>query len=576
MPPPTRHRAEPTDDWRQLELLARDPAQRTYELIRPVVLFGRSPAERARETGTAERTLRRQADRFDSRGMAALLPPSEEERGRRLPTAVRQAILALKAEHPPLGPYEIAGIVAVRFDHPVSYHTVQRLLAEAPPPVAQRRFAPFHAIADPTERRLAIIRLHSEGWTVTAIAEYLQTSRKTVYATLRRWIDEGVADLDDKSRAPKRRVRTVTLATMVTVRDLQENPELGEWRVHAALKQLGIDVSPRTYGRILARNRALYGLDKPRRSPHAPKPMPFQAARRHQYWTVDLRYLDMHQLGGGHIYVISVLDNYSRAILASGVSRQQDVSAYLIVLHAALRQFGAPEAVVSDGGGIFKAKQVLAIYEALGVRREQIDRRQAWQSYIETQFNVMRRMADWHVAHATTWAELLAVHDQWVVDFNYQPHWAHRERADGKGSPAAVLGWVRGAVVEPAALHRAFFATRSGRRLDRHGYARFRHWRVYGEHGLRGEPVAVWLYGEHLSLEYRDEVLSHFTVGYEPGGRRLRTVEAPQVFETAYRSPQLALWELTDDEWRKAVPSAPSAHRRRARPAPAHQAALFA
>ena len=37
-------------------------------------------------------------------------------------------------------------------------------------------------------------------------------------------------------------------------------------------------------------------------------------------------------------------------------------------------------------------------------------------------------MADWHFAKATTWAELLAVHDQWVVDYNYQVHWAHQER----------------------------------------------------------------------------------------------------------------------------------------------------
>lgn len=54
--------------------------------------------------------------------------------------------------------------------------------------------------------------------------------------------------------------------------------------------------------------------------------MPFQASRRRQYWTVDLRYLDMHQLGGGNIYVISILENFSRAILASGVSRTQDLT----------------------------------------------------------------------------------------------------------------------------------------------------------------------------------------------------------------------------------------------------------
>lgn len=54
-----RVRVTPTDDWRQVELLTRSPEQRAYELIRPVVLFDRSPAERAQETGAAERTLYR-------------------------------------------------------------------------------------------------------------------------------------------------------------------------------------------------------------------------------------------------------------------------------------------------------------------------------------------------------------------------------------------------------------------------------------------------------------------------------------------------------------------------------------
>src|SRR5262245_27168440 len=37
---PPRPRVAPTDDWDQIELLARGAGQRTYELIRPVVLFG--------------------------------------------------------------------------------------------------------------------------------------------------------------------------------------------------------------------------------------------------------------------------------------------------------------------------------------------------------------------------------------------------------------------------------------------------------------------------------------------------------------------------------------------------------
>src|SRR5690349_18096220 len=110
MPARQRQRIEPTDEWQQLELLARAPGQRTYELIRPVVLFGRSPAERAAETGAAERTLYRQVARFERLGMASLVPPPKVERHRTLPPHIRQAIIDAKREHPPLRAHELTTI----------------------------------------------------------------------------------------------------------------------------------------------------------------------------------------------------------------------------------------------------------------------------------------------------------------------------------------------------------------------------------------------------------------------------------------------------------------------------------
>ena len=329
-----------TDDWRQLDLLVGFPEQRVYELIRPVVLFGHSPAERARQTGAPQRTLYRRAARFATEGMASLFSPPKTEKHRRLPVAVRDHLLALKAEHPAFRANEIATICGIRFDRRPSPHTVKRVLAEGPlAVVAGRRFPPYHAIADPAARRLAVIRLHSEGWQNTSIAEYLQVDRRTVYAVLRRWVEEGVAGLDDRSHA-RVGLRKTTLRTIATVKELQENPRLGEWRIHAALRHLGIHLSPRTCGRILAANRKLYGLAGPAPVPHEPKAMPFKAGRRHQYWTVDLRYLDMTDVGG-KAYCVSILENYSRAILASGVFPTQDLSAFLMVLYAAIHQHGA-------------------------------------------------------------------------------------------------------------------------------------------------------------------------------------------------------------------------------------------
>ena len=557
MPRVSRPRIDPTDDWEQLQLRIMWPEQLTYELIRPVVLFGHTAGERAQQTGAAERTLRRRAHQFDRLGVASLFDdssPSQSNDGRLLPPDLRQTLIDLMMECPTLRPHELATICYVRCGRRPSARTIQRVLATGPPPTRlDRRYPLFSEMADAAERRLAIIRLHAEGWTVTRIADYLQTTRRTVYLTLQRWVEEGVRSLDDKSTAPKHPARKVNLRTIETVRKLQKNPLLGEFRIHAALKQLGIRLSPRTCGRILALNRSLYKLPGPTTELREKKPMPFQATRRHQYWTVDVRYLDMHQLGGGMIYVISILENFSRAILASGVSRTQDLTAYLMVLYAAIRQHGSPEALVSDRGGIFKAKEAMRIYAVLGIRKEQIDKKQAWQSYIETHFNVQRRMADWHVAQAKTWTELVATHDRFVADYNYQLHWAHRERQDDRHSPAEVLGWVQGTQREPAELHRTFYATRFGRTLDRVGYVRFRHWRLYGEYGVAGRQAAVWLYGETLLLEFSDEPLAQYSVTYESDGRHLKDVQPRQLFETQYRSPQLALWELGDGDWLKVL-----------------------
>jgi len=564
----------PTDDWQQLQLLTHFPEQRTYELIRPVVLFGQSPAERARLTLTPERTLYRQVARFETQGMASLFPPATTTR-QRLPSEIRQVIRDLAAEYPAFRPHEIATICQVRFGRRPSPHTVKRLLAEEPPlPSTRRRSPPYHQIADPAERRLAIVRLHSEGWTKQSIADYLQTSRETVHTTLRRWIAEGVYGLDDKIHARKSGVRKVDLRTIALIRELQENPELGEFRIHAALKQLGIELSPRTCGRILAVNRRLYGLAGPARTPHVPKDMPFKASRRHQYWTVDVRYLD-HGLDDGKVYCISILDNYSRGILSSAISRRQDLTAYLMVLYAAIRQHGAPETLVSDGGSVFRAKQAQQVYDLLGIGKEQIERRQPWQSYIKTQFNVQRRMADWHFAQASTWPDLLAAHDRWVVDFNYQVHWAHREREDGRHSPAEVLGWVSGRQVTPEELHRIFYTMRFGRRLNRAGYVHFRHWRLYGERGLAGDTVAVWLSGEQLTIAFADEPLAQYRVTYQPDQRHLATITEQQLFETAYQSPQLPLWELSDGEWLSVIRVPPYAPRRRSTAAAFRQLALL-
>ena len=118
------------------------------------------------------------------------------------------------------------------------------------------------------------------------------------------------------------------------------------------------------------------------------------------------------------------------------------------------------------------------------------------------------------------------------------------------------------------------FRTRFVRRLDKSGYVRFRRWRIYGERGLAEHSAAVWLLGEMLTVEYAEVPLSQFKVAYQPDRRRLSEVTDPVLFTTPYASYQLPLWELSDEQWAKAL-RLPAYAPRRKRAVVAVQEALF-
>ena len=155
-------------------------------------------------------------------------------------------------------------------------------------------------------------------------------------------------------------------------------------------------------------------------------------------------------------------------------------------------------------------------------------------------------MADYYFAKAKSWEELVAAHDRWVEQYNTQMHWAHRQRKDGKRSPAEVLGFLTSIRHLPEDLERAFFSTRFTRVLNASGYARLKHWKIYAEEGLARREVTLWLGPEVLTVEFAGEPLARYGVEYSAWTKNLREVKRPQLFETSYRvaTAQLRLFEL--------------------------------
>ena len=102
MPAHKRKRRERTHEWQDIQQTTLWPEQEVYERLRPIVLFGKTAASRARETGASERTLHQQARLFEQEGMASLFHKArttERESGRSLPPDMCQMIVNLKAEY---------------------------------------------------------------------------------------------------------------------------------------------------------------------------------------------------------------------------------------------------------------------------------------------------------------------------------------------------------------------------------------------------------------------------------------------------------------------------------------------
>lgn len=127
--------------------------------------------------------LRSLADEFERSGMASLFarekppepPEAERESARFLPKEMRQLIVDLYAELPTMSWREIAEICYIRTGRKPSHHSVKQVIATSlSSSLKARRYQPWEMIPDPAERRLAVIRLHAEGWSITSIAQYLQ------------------------------------------------------------------------------------------------------------------------------------------------------------------------------------------------------------------------------------------------------------------------------------------------------------------------------------------------------------------------------------------------------------------
>ncbi len=106
-----------------------------------------------------------------------------------------------------------------------------------------------------------------------------------------------------------------------------------------------------------------------------------------------------------------------------------------------------------------------------------------------------------------------------------------------------------GRTIPEEVLSRALYATQFTRQIDKYGYIKFKHWKFFGENGLAGEEVSVWVYEDTLKVEHQATTLSLYSVRLSPDQKDITEVKNARRLETHFRSPQLDLWQVSDTEW---------------------------
>jgi transposase InsO family protein len=576
-----------------------------YETIRPLLRQERTLAQHSRITGLSYWQLWRDLQRFQRAGVMGLLdrrtlphprgrPPIET----RLPQHIQQHLVRLALAHP-FTARELAWIVQECDHEPIDYRGIQHVLTRhqlspaalqrhheavphaaplaSPPaqpsvrPVAPSTQAQRLALALAPEPLLLRLRTDDEyptaaqarwriierlevGFRPRRVATRLAIQPAVVYHCKRRFAALGLLGLTTQRRVGTPITTRLSVQVIMEVLQLLDNnPLLGHDRVKMALDSLGYrDGHTTVWQRVALDKQAHPPLPRQARLPN-PDERPQQATVPHQVWCVDVRYLV--EIDGRWRSSILIFDGDSRAIVGAGCFDRQTFSQVVQVCRQAIEPWGAPEAVVSDHGAVFVALQ--PCLEQLAIQWTPITKGHPWQNLAESGFAIQRRMLDAYVVGCTERAMGYRQHAQFVHDYQFWGHWAHKRR-DAQGrvyylAPEVVLGNTKGRTVDPGRLRRIFRLRQVTRTVRRHGQIRLHNFGLYIDQGCWGQTVEVLIYDEVLRFERADHLLVVYPCVYDPRQRRVTAADAEGRQQYHYvQAMQLLLWtfELIRSVWR--------------------------
>lgn len=207
---------------------------------------------------------------------------------------------------------------------------------------------PWQEVSTVTARCEFVKLAMHEGCDIQELCKRFGISRQAGYKWIRRFREQGVAGLHDRSRRPRRspgQTAALLEGRILNVRD--KHPAWGGRKIQAVLQQRGVSSipSPSTITAILKRHGR---LDPTEAVKHKPWKR-FEYDEPNALWQMDFKG-DFKLSSQGRCYPLTVLDDHSRfsvGLRACGNQQRRTVQEHLTDL---FKRYGLPDRILTDNG----------------------------------------------------------------------------------------------------------------------------------------------------------------------------------------------------------------------------------
>ena len=205
--------------------------------------------------------------------------------------------------------------------------------------------------------RVQLIQEHTEGQSISALAEIYDISRKTIYKWLARYDADGVAGLVERSRVPLHSPRQLSDDIVARIIAARQRWHWGPRKLRVKLAAADPRIAwpaASTIGAVLKR-AGLARTRQPRvRTP--PYAQPLAAIDgANQTWCADFK--GWFRTGDGtRCDPLTITDAHSRYLLCCQITPHADTIHVAAIFDAAFREYGLPLVIRTDNGVPFASR----------------------------------------------------------------------------------------------------------------------------------------------------------------------------------------------------------------------------